>query len=92
MEWNKLSDDERLIAERAVAMARSVKEAGDNAAWGHGLACMEQAVLDEGMELQRLTLQRSISARQEAQKKGSRARGANAETSSGIAGSGSDIS
>ena len=71
MDWNKLTDDERLVAERAVAMARTVKMAGDTAPFGRGLACMEQAVLTEGMELQRIMLERLLSARPEAQKKGS---------------------
>jgi hypothetical protein len=84
MDWNKLTDDERLIAERAVAMARAVKGAGDAAPYGKGLACMEQAVLDEGMELQRLTLERLLGARQEAQKKGPLAKRAHAEPNSGI--------
>jgi hypothetical protein len=44
--------------------------AGDQAPHGKGLWCLEQAVLDHGRDLLRLTLERSISARQEAQKKG----------------------
>lgn len=87
MNLNELTNDERLIAERAVAMARAVKLAGDEASYGHGLACMEQAVLDEGRELLRMTLERSISARPEAQKKGARVRRAHAEPGSGIGGS-----
>jgi hypothetical protein len=70
MDWNKLTDDERLIAERAVLMARAVKLAGDNAPHGKGLACLERAVMEQGQELLRLTLERTVSARDEAQKKG----------------------
>jgi hypothetical protein len=70
MDWDRLTDDERLIAEQAVAMARAVKLAGDQAPYGKGLACLEQAVIDHGRELLRTTLERSISARDEAQKKG----------------------
>lgn len=70
MDWDRLTDDERLIAEKAVLMARAVKQAGDEAPHGKGLFCLEQAVLDHGRELLRVTLERSISARQEAQKKG----------------------
>lgn len=70
MDWNTLTDDERLIAEQAVLMARAVKMAGDQAPHGKGLFCLEQAVLDQGRDLLRLTLERSIGARQEAQKKG----------------------
>ena len=70
MDWNRLSDDEKLIAEKAVAMARAVKLAGDQAPYGKGLFCLEQAVLDHGRELLRLTLERSLASRDEAQKKG----------------------
>lgn len=70
MDWDKLTDDEKLIAEQAIAMARAVKLAGDRAPYGKGLACLEQAVLDHGRELMRSTLEPSISARSEAQKKG----------------------
>jgi hypothetical protein len=70
MDWNGLTDDERLIAEKAVLMARAVKQAGDLAPHGKGLACLERAVLDHGGELLRVTLERTISARDEAQKKG----------------------
>jgi hypothetical protein len=70
MDWNTLTDDERLIAERAVLMARAVKLAGDQAPHGKGLACLERAVMEHGTELLRVTLERSVSARPEAQKKG----------------------
>ena len=70
MDWDALTDDERLIAEQAVLMARAVKRAGDQAPHGKGLACLERAVMAHGGELLRVTLQRSISARDEAQKKG----------------------
>ena len=70
MDWNRLTDDEKLIAEQAVAMARAVKLAGDQAPHGKGLLCLEQAVLDHGRELLRLTLERSLASRDEAQKKG----------------------
>ena len=70
MDLSKLTDDERLIAEQAVAMARSVKMAGDQAPYGKGLFCLEQAVLDHGKELMRTVLQKTISAHSEAQKRG----------------------
>ena len=70
MQWDTLSADERLIAEQAVLMARAVKRAGDVAPHGKGLACLERAVMEHGEELLRTTLQRTISARAEAQKKG----------------------
>lgn len=62
MDWNKVTDDERLIAELAVAMARAVKLAGDDARHGKGLYCLEQTVLDRGKELMRTVLQKTLSA------------------------------
>jgi hypothetical protein len=70
MDWNTLSDDERLVAEQAIATLRMVKKAGDAAPHGKGLFCLEQAVHAHGFPLLRDILQRSISARDEAQKKG----------------------
>jgi hypothetical protein len=70
MDLENLTDDERLIAERAILMARAVKLAGDQAPHGKGLACLERAVMEQGMDLLRLTLEKTISARDEAQKKG----------------------
>lgn len=70
MDWNNLTDDERLVAEQAVSTLRMVKLAGDAAPHGKGLFCLEQAVHDHGFPLLREILQRSISAQPEAQKKG----------------------
>lgn len=70
MDWTKLAEDERLVAEQAVATLRMVKQAGDAAAHGKGLFCLEQAVHEHGFPLLRDILQRSISAHDEAQKKG----------------------
>jgi len=70
MDWDELTADERLVAEQAILMARAVKLAGDQAPHGKGLQCLEQAVLHHGGELIRQTLQRSVSARPEAQKRG----------------------
>jgi hypothetical protein len=70
MDWTKLSDDERLTAEQAVATLRMVKQAGTAAPHGKGLLCLEQAVHDHGFPLLVDILQRSISAQDEAQKKG----------------------
>jgi hypothetical protein len=72
MDWNKLTDDERLVAEQAIATYRAVKLAGDQAPHGRGLYHLEQAVREHGDELLRATLQRAINGRDEAQKKGSR--------------------
>jgi hypothetical protein len=70
MDWNTLTDDERLVAEQAVATLRMVRQAGDVAPHGKGLFFLEQAVHDHGFPLLRDILQRSISAHDEAQKKG----------------------
>jgi len=86
MDWNKVTDDERLIAELAVAMARAVKLAGDDAPHGKGLFCLEQTVLDRGKELMRTVLQKTLSARPEAQKRGQVAWRAGVGASSDIAG------
>ena len=73
MDWDKLTEDERLIAEQAVATFRAVKLAGDQAPHGKGLSRLEQAIHEHGDELLRSTLQRVVSARDEAQKRGRRA-------------------
>ena len=70
MDLNKLTDDERLIAEQAVATLRMVNAAGDAAPHGKGLFCLEQAIHDHGFPLLRQILQRSADSRAEAQKKG----------------------
>ncbi len=74
MDWNRLTDDERLIAEQAVATFRAVKLAGDLAPHGHGLAHLEQAVRERGDALLRETLRRAADAqdRDAVQKKGAR--------------------
>jgi hypothetical protein len=70
MDWSELSEDERLVAEQAVATLRMVKKAGDAAPHGKGLFYLEQAIHDHGFPLLRDILQRSVGARDEAQKKG----------------------
>ena len=72
MDWNKLTDDERLIAEQAVATFRAVKLAGDRAPHGRGLAHLEQAVREHGDALLRDTLRRATDAQDAAQKKKAR--------------------
>jgi hypothetical protein len=70
MDLSQLTDDERLVAEQAVATLRPVMQAGDAAPHGKGLFCLEQAVHDHGFPLLREILQRSANHRAEAQKKG----------------------
>lgn len=64
------TEEERLVAEQAVAMYREVLKAMENAPHGHGLACMEAAVLTHGRDLMRSVLQQASSAHPEAQKGG----------------------
>ncbi len=47
--------DLRLIAEQAVLRARAVKQAGDVAPHGKGLAGRERTVMEHGQELLRVT-------------------------------------
>lgn len=70
MDLSRLTDEERLIAEQAVATLRLVRQAGDAAPHGKGLFCLEQAVHDHGFPLLREILQRCADGRGEAQKKG----------------------
>lgn len=72
MDWNKLSGDEQLIAEQAVATFRAVRLAGERAPHGRGLAHLEQAVREHGDALLRDTLRRATNARDGSQKKGAR--------------------
>lgn len=64
-------ENERLVAEQAVLVYRSVIEAMQTAPHGQGMACMEDAVLQEGREHLRQILERAATAHAEAQKKGS---------------------
>lgn len=72
MDWKTLTEDERLVAEQAIATYRAVKLAGDQAPHGRGLYCLEEAIRQHGDEFLRATLQRVVNGREEAQKKGSR--------------------
>jgi hypothetical protein len=67
------SAEERLIAERAVALHREVMTAMENAPVGQGLAITEAVVLDGGRAFLQELLQQTLSAQPEAQKGGSAA-------------------
>jgi hypothetical protein len=67
------NDEERLVAEQAVANFRELTGVMKNAPHGHGLAVMEQAVREKGFEQMRTTLSLLAGAHEEAQKKGSTA-------------------
>jgi hypothetical protein len=64
------SAEERLIAERAVALHREVMAAMENAPFGRGLAVTEAAVLDGGRAFLQALLQETLSVQPEAQKGG----------------------
>jgi hypothetical protein len=75
MDFAKLTDRERLIAEQAVETLRALDRAADDAPHGQGLARMEAAIHDKGFDLLRSILTATAGARDEAQKRGSRASG-----------------
>lgn len=70
MKQDSLSDNERLVAEQAVAAYRSLTAAGRAAPHGHGLAWIEQAVHKDGFDVLRRMVELSASEHAEAQKGG----------------------
>ena len=70
MDWDSLSGDERLIAEQAITAYRAVRQAARAAPHGRGMACIEQAVHKDGMDVLRRMVQLSASEHAEAQKRG----------------------
>lgn len=71
MDWSKLSDRERLVAEQAVLTLRALDQAADTAPMGQGLAVLEAVVTDKGFAHLRNMMSVVANARDEAQKKGS---------------------
>ena len=70
MDFSRLTDRERLIAEQAVETLRALDKAADDAPHGQGLACIEACVHDRGFDLIRSIMTSTAGARPEAQKKG----------------------
>jgi hypothetical protein len=70
MDFSKLSDRERLVAEQAVETLRALDKAADDAPHGRGLSCMEACIHDKGFALLRGIMASTAGARPEAQKKG----------------------
>jgi hypothetical protein len=70
LDFSQLSPRERLAAEQAVLLQRELDQAADAAPHGQGLACLEAAITDQGFVFLRERIAASISAREEAQKKG----------------------
>jgi hypothetical protein len=70
MDFSKLTDRERLVAEQAVLTMRALEQAGDAAPWGKGMESLESVIHDKGFEHLRTMLSLAANARPEAQKKG----------------------
>jgi hypothetical protein len=70
MDWDKLSDNERLVAEQAIAAYRTATRAMRGAPSGHGLDRIEQAVREKGFESLRKMVELAASEHDEAQKGG----------------------
>jgi hypothetical protein len=69
------TEEERLVAEQAVAAFREAKKAMLGAPHGHGLAVTEEAVLNQGRKFMASMMQQLMSAHSEAQKGGPAAGG-----------------
>jgi hypothetical protein len=80
MDWSKLTDNERLIAEQAVLAYQAVREAVAKARPGQGMTAMEQVVQEKGFQTLRRMIELGASEHPEAQKKGSAVRRARAAT------------
>jgi len=71
MDFSKLSDSERLVAEQAILTYRALEQAAAMAPHGRGLATLEAVIHDKGFEHLRTMLTAASASRPEAQKKGS---------------------
>jgi len=70
VDFSKLTDRERLVAEQAVLTMRALERAGEAAPWGKGMESLEAVIHDKGFEHLRTMLSLAANARPEAQKKG----------------------
>ena len=70
IDLSQLSPRERLAAEQAILLQRELDRVADAAPDGKGFAFLEAAIIDTGFAFLRQRLGDSISAREEAQKKG----------------------
>jgi hypothetical protein len=80
MDLSELDGDERIVAEHAVLAYQAIRQATRQAKHGQGMAAAEQAVNARGLDVLRKMFQMSVSEHAEAQKKGSAAKSARAET------------
>jgi len=70
LDLSQLSPRERLAAEQAILLQRELDQVADAAPHGQGLACLEDAITEQGFGFLRKRVAASISAHEEAQKKG----------------------
>ena len=70
MDFSRLTDRERLVAEQAVTTYRALEQAAATAPMGKGMATLEGIIHDKGFEHLRNMLQTAAASRSEAQKKG----------------------
>ena len=62
MDWSKLTDSERLVAEQAVVTYRTLDQAAMSAPVGKGMEHLERVIHDKGFEHLRTMLQTAASA------------------------------
>ena len=70
MVFSGLTERERLIAEQAIETLRAMDKAADGAAHGEGMNVLEGCIQSRGFDLLRSIMAQSLSARDEAKKKG----------------------
>lgn len=70
MDWDRLTENERLVAEQAVAAYRTATGAMRHAPQGHGMDRIEQAVRTNGFDVLRKMVELAASEQDGAQKKG----------------------
>lgn len=73
------TEEERLVAEQAIAAYREARKAMESAREGEGLAVTESAVLRHGRKFLQQMIEQLLSAHPEAQKGGSAAGGVRVE-------------
>jgi len=73
------TEEERLVAEQAIAVYREVQRTMEEAPHGQGLACTEAALVERGRAFLRLLMEQVLSTHAEVQKGGSAAGRANAD-------------
>jgi hypothetical protein len=70
MDFDKLTAEQRLVAEQAVLTFRAMEQAARDAPHGQGMARVEPALHDKGFDHLRAMLRLAVGAHAEAQKGG----------------------